>query len=262
MDDTVGDKAVTGTGLESRLESPSLALPGAAAGPAFELKFLVNEDVAEELQAWARARLAPDPNGEPELDGAYHTTSLYFDTPELDVYLRTPAYKRRKFRVRRYGISPLLFLERKSKWGDRVAKRRSSISDEEVPLLAHPMSLTDWPAHWFHKRLVARRLSPACQVAYQRMAYVGACPESPLRLTFDRHVRGVLTSEWSVNSLAAGLPLLDRQVIVEFKFCSALPGPFKEIISELRLSPRTVSKYRLCRVAWGLPALLRGTGDA
>jgi hypothetical protein len=243
------------------LASPSLASPGDGS-PAYELKFLLDEARAQKVEAWAQGRLALDPHGDPALGGAYRTTSLYFDTSELDVYHRAPSYKRRKFRVRRYGPAPWAFLERKSKWGDRVAKRRTAIPDGEVVLLTHPMSLVNWPGHWFHRRLLARRLGPACQIIYQRTAYVGACPESPLRLTLDRRVHGILTDEWSLAPSDGGLPLLTGQVILEFKFRLALPAPFKEVIADFRLSPRTVSKYRLCREAWGAPASPRKAADA
>jgi hypothetical protein len=242
--------------------SPSLATPGDGAGPAFELKFLLDDARAYEVEAWARQHLAPDPHGDPSLGGAYRTTSLYFDTPELDVYHRSALYKRRKFRVRCYGAAPWAFLERKSKWGDRVAKWRTAIPQEELAGLAHPMSLVTWPGHWFHRRLLTRRLGPACQIVYQRTAYVGSCPEGPLRLTLDRRVHGILTDEWSLAPFEGGLPLLTGQVILELKFRAALPAPFKEVIADLRLSPRSVSKYRLCREAWGAPASLREVADA
>ena len=232
-------------------ESPSLSAKDGNAGPAFELKFLIDEPLAQQVEGWAGQRLALDPHGDPALGGAYHTTSLYFDTPQLDVYHRMPSYKRRKFRVRRYGAAPWTFLERKSKWGDRVEKRRTLLPDAELPLLAHPMSLITWPAHWFHRRLLMRRLGPACQIGYQRTAYVGTCPEGQLRLTLDRHVHGALTDAWQLGSLDGAMPLLTGQVILEFKFRSALPTPFKELVADLRLSPRAVSKYRHCREAWG-----------
>src|SRR5262249_37621424 len=149
------------------------------------------------VEAWARRRLLPDPHGDPALAGAYRTTSLYFDTPDLDVYHGTASYKRRKFRVRRYGPAPWAFLERKSKWGDRVEKRRTAVSEDELPLLAHPMALVTWSGYWFHRRLRMRRLLPACWIAYQRTAYVGACAEGPLRLTLDRRIRGIPTSAWT-----------------------------------------------------------------
>ena len=242
--------------------SPSLRSPGDGGGKAYELKFLLDEGRAREVEDWARGRLALDPHGDAALGGAYRTISLYCDTPEMDVYRRAPSFKRRKFRVRRYGSAPWAFLERKSKWGDRVAKRRVAVPEDEVTMLAPPMSLLTWPGHWFHRRLVARRLGPACRVSYQRTAYVGACPEGPLRLTLDRRVRGILTPEWNVAPFEGGLPLLTGQVILEFKFRDALPAPFKELVADLRLSPASVSKYRLCREAWGVPSPLREVADA
>jgi hypothetical protein len=232
-------------------ESPSLASAKDRAGPAYELRFLLDEEQAYRVEAWARRHLAVDPHGDPALGGAYRTTSLYCDTPELDVYYRMPRYKHRKFRVRRYGTASWVFVERKSKWGDRVEKRRDAISEEDVPLLAHPMSLASWPGHWFHRRLLLRRLGPACRIVYQRTAYVGACAEGPLRLTLDRHVRGILTSEWNLTPFEGGLRLLADQVILELKFRSALPALLKRVVETHRLSPRTASKYRLCCEAWG-----------
>lgn len=239
-------------------ESPSLSVKGDGAGPAFELKFLLDEAAARAVDAWARQRFALDPHGDPELDGAYRTTSLYFDTPQLDVYHRMPSYKRRKFRVRRYGTAPWTFLERKSKWGDRVEKRRTTLPDDELPLLAHPMSLVTWSGHWFHRRLQMRRLSPACQIHYQRTAFVGVCPESPLRLTLDRKIFGAPATSWQIAATGEGRPLLSGQVILELKFRNALPTPFKGLVGDLRLTPQVVSKYRQCVEAWELangPAL-------
>ena len=77
-------------------------------------------------------------------------------------------------------------------------------------------------------------------------------PDGPVRLTLDRRVRGVpATSLWPAP-LAAGLPLLPGQVILELKFQAALPALFKRLILERGLSPSAVSKYRLCVGAWGL----------
>ena len=42
----------------------------------------------------------------------------------------------------------------------------------------------------------------------------------------------------------------------------ALPAPFKELVQVMRLSPHGVSKYRLCREAWGVPSPLREVADA
>ncbi|MBI1915070.1 MAG: polyphosphate polymerase domain-containing protein [Planctomycetes bacterium] len=233
------------------IQSPSLPEPALGAGPAYELKFLVEEELARAAQAWASGRLAPDPHGDPELDGAYHTTTLYLDTPTFDVFQRRPSFRRSKHRLRRYGTEANIYLERKIKNGDRVRKQRKAIPVEEVTLLANPMSLVTWPGHWFHRRLLDRGLHPAALIAYERTAYIGAAVEGPLRLTLDRRLRGALAGEWAVPATEGGLPLLTGRVILELKFRSALPVLFKELVQALRLSPCAVSKYRSCMSVWG-----------
>jgi hypothetical protein len=230
-------------------ESPSLAARDRA-DDAFELKFLIDELGARHVEEWARRRLVPDPHGESALSGAYRVTSLYCDTSRLDVFHRSPSYRRRKFRVRRYGDADWAFLERKSKWAERVAKRRTAVLLDELPQLSNSLALLARPDYWFHRRLLRLDLSPACRIAYERNAFVGA----GLRLTLDRHVRGMLENEWDLAPVDAGLPLLNGQVILEFKFFAALPVPFKELVADLRLKPAAVSKYRLCRTAWGATA--------
>src|SRR5947208_6777877 len=79
------------------------------AGQAFELKFLLPADRAAAVEEWARRWLTPDPHGQA---GTYRVLSLYCDTPGLDVYHRAPGYRRRKYRLRRYGLAEVIHLER------------------------------------------------------------------------------------------------------------------------------------------------------
>lgn len=287
--------------------SPSLVARGEADAPAFELKFLVDEPTALAIEAWARRTMSLDPHGSPALGGAYDTATLYLDTPELDVYHRSPSYKRRKFRIRRYGSAAWVSLEQKSKRGDRVRKRRSSVPLHELGLLTALSSLERtrdaappaidaagaawtagggesqpvgaWPGGWFGARIAGRRLVPACLVTNRRTALVGTCAEGPLRLTIDRDVRGRACDpapigeapglgredgpprdvEWSWRSITSSppgaveadgaIPLLPRAAILELKFLHALPIPFKQLVRDSRLSPQSLSKYRLFRDA-------------
>src|SRR4051812_4906695 len=90
---------------------------------AAEIKFLVPADRVDALRAWARGRLGPDPYGGGPYSDTYQTNTLYFDTRDLDVFYRRGSYGRSKYRVRRYGRSAELFLERKLKTRDLVSKR-------------------------------------------------------------------------------------------------------------------------------------------
>jgi hypothetical protein len=232
-------------------ESPSLA--GDGAGTAYELKFLLDEAVAQGVEDWARARLALDPHGDPALGGAYRTTSLYFDTAALDVYRRAGIHRLHKFRVRRYGSMAWAFLERKSREERRVRKKRTAVPAEDVRLLALPGSLKDWPGRWFQRDLRSHGLLPACRVGYLRTAFAGESGANPLRLTLDRQVRGALAEDCGLALKGEGRALLAGHVILELKFRDVLPAPLEGLVRELNLTPSTLSKYRLCRGAWGVP---------
>jgi hypothetical protein len=247
---------------EEPILSPSLVDPGDGAGPAFELKFLLDEGTADEVEGWASSRLRPDPHGDPTLGGAYHTTTLYLDTPNLDVFHRTPSFRRSKHRLRRYGIEPHIYLERKTKTGDRVRKQRSAIPTEELSLLSAPLSVVSWSGHWFHRRLLDRGLLPSALIAYERTAYLGNGAEGAFRLTLDRQLRGSLSSNWTVPPQEGGLPLLTGQVILEMKFRNALPYLLKELVQSLRLTPCPTSKYRSCISSWHGPVEARRAADA
>src|SRR5262245_32002039 len=71
--------------------------------PAFELKFQLFLEQARAIASWAANYLQLDPHADPGRDNAYLVHGLYFDTPAFDVYQRSPGYKKRKYRLRRYG---------------------------------------------------------------------------------------------------------------------------------------------------------------
>ena len=139
--------------------------PHTLTSPAYELKFLIDENRSGEVLAWARKFMAPDPHVEPSLGDAYRISSLYLDTQELDAFCHRGSAARSKFRLRRYGDEPAVFLERKRKKRDCVEKRRVPVLDTDMRLLQDPDAPPDWTGRWFHKRLRARRLQPICQVS-------------------------------------------------------------------------------------------------
>lgn len=230
--------------------SPSLAAAGDGDGPAYELKFLLPDAQAHEVEAWARRHLTLDPHAAVCPENAYEIHGLYLDTPELDTYHRRGPLRRQKFRLRRYGSETCLYLERKRKNGDRVRKRRTLINDCDLSLVPRPPDPA-WPGHWFQLRRETCRLQPACQVSYLRVAFGGRCGEGSLRLTLDRSLRCAPVAEWHVSTVAAGLPLLAGQTLLELKFRARLPAVFKQLMQDFGLNPSPVSKYRLAIRAWG-----------
>jgi VTC domain len=235
------------------LLSPSLLVSRGPGGPAYELKFLLGEEQARAVQRWAGAVLAPDPHTDPAT-GAYQTTTLYCDTPAFDVFAGAGPGRRRKHRLRRYGAADRAFLERKTKWGARVRKRRAAVPLAELAGLALPQSDPGWAGHWFHGQLWRRGLRPVCLVSYDRTAFAGATAEGPLRVTLDRRLRGRRADGWRPEPVEGGPDLLGGAVIVEFKFQAALPLFAKRLVEELQLAPGGVSKYRQFLLSSGLVA--------
>jgi hypothetical protein len=225
--------------------------------PSFELKFVLHQDQAREVETWARQHLILDPHGDPHRDHAYRTHGLYFDTQEWDVFRRSPGYKRKKFRLRRYGAEPQVFLEQKRKQGARVAKRRTQVVEADLQRLHSVPAELGWPGDWFHQRISRRRLQPSCQISYDRKAFFGRGEERPLRLTLDRNLRCRPTQHWAIEEVADGPPLLEDKVLLELKYRNHLPALFKGLMQDLALTVQPLSKYRLA-IQTALPEILAG----
>lgn len=244
--------------------APRMISPGLAAaeglGAAFELKYQLDPDEAGRIEAWARQHLHPDRNGD---GGKYRITSVYCDTPTLDVFHRSPGFRRSKLRLRRYDDAPRIFLEKKSKRGDRVTKMRTDVDPGELarlpdlmaPTTAPAMSIAsmaiadqadDWAGAWFGQRARRRGLRPTCCVSYRRTAFFGMAGDMPVRLTIDRDMVGTAAGDWSVPRIEDGHALLPGGLLLELKFHLHLPPLFRDLLGLLPGQLARASKYRRC----------------
>lgn len=219
---------------------------------AAEIKFLVTLPQAEQIRAWSRLHLQPDPNASSAAGDGYQITSLYFDTEKFDVFHRKGSFGRSKYRIRRYGPNETAFLERKLKTRGLVSKRRSTVQISELERLAAGEADLRWTGFWYHRRLLARRLRPVCQITYSRTARVSMTPAGPIRLTMDDAVKAVSLDGLGFRNLHEGVTLAENQVIIEMKYRQETPVLFKQLINEFSLTPQAVSKYRLAAAALGL----------
>lgn len=230
---------VSGASLEARVSRP------AKTHGAYELKFLIDDDRAEQIMAWAREHLDPDPHADPELGDRYHVNSLYLDTAQFDVFHRSNGFGRQKYRLRRYGTESLVWFEQKQKRKGIVRKRRVSVDENEIErrLISPPEA--DWIGQWFRHKLDQQGLRPICQVTYERFARVKATDEGPIRVTVDDHLTACIAAGWNVPSGSLnGVGLLEGQRILELKFRDVMPALFRRLIETERLAVTRFSKYR------------------
>jgi len=216
-----------------------------------EIKFVVDAARGPELQAWMRANLAPDEFGSGPEHDQFETSSLYFETGQFDVFHRRGSYGKSKYRVRRYGTSPIMFLERKFRTERVLIKRRTTAALEDFRRIESHDPDPEWYGYWFHRRLLARRLKPLVQVSYVRTARLGWSPHGKVRMTLDLDLR-VLPLPDGAFLPGVGLPLMEKSNIIEVKYCVTLPPIFQGMISQFSLTTQPVSKYRAGLALLGL----------
>ncbi len=264
--------------LNQPLASPSLWKPELSESQqqnrtskpgAYEIKFLIQESILEQLIPSIAARMQLDPHANPQT-GGYTVEGIYFETLDGDVYRRSPGYARRKFRIRRYSGGPNIFLERKSKRKGVVSKRRTQLETSELAnLLDRTLGITSralWDdssepplelnrnteVDWFSRRIKRLKLRPMLCLNYDRIAYLQMDKLGPIRLTIDRSL-GCCTMEQSqFPEKLAYRKILEGKCVVEMKYRESIPTVFREVIDEFKLVSQPVSKFRNAIVVAGL----------
>lgn len=217
---------------------------------ASEVKFVLDAAEGSRIRDWVRANLEPDPHGGGAFNDEYETTSLYFDTARGDVFHQRGSFGRSKYRVRRYGTAPFVFLERKLRKPGILVKRRTIVELDGLDRLSGSERDKLWPGEWFHRRLLLRQIKPVCQLSYSRTARFARTAEGPVRLTLDEDVRVALTRTPGFSP-ERGQPVVPGQMILELKYRQHVPAIFKRLVEEFALEPRRASKYRLGMTSLG-----------
>ena len=174
-----------------------------------ELKYLIPNNLLDELRDVILHVASPDKYSKLMGTRGYTIRSIYLDTPALDYYIeKIEGYeKRRKLRIRGYNDGTLhespVFLEIKRKEGAKIEKQRvqvpylsaANLLDSAdplqtiVPLMPSSQADADIRAFLFHAR--KRPMRPINLVVYEREAFEGHAEES-LRLTLDKNLRARL----------------------------------------------------------------------
>jgi len=223
----------------------------------FECKYLVSEDMAQEIVRHASPYLELDHFSARSEGHRYPVHSLYLDGPGYELYETTNQGMKNRFklRIRGYDSHPEspLFAEVKRRADRVILKRRALISRDDARALLKGSPLPEDSrakgAEFAEFRSLAARLAarPAVYVSYFREAYEAVGPE-PVRLTLDRDLRNAAPSltdpfdfanqDWKITPC--------EQTILELKFTDSCPHWVEQLIQRFRLDRCSVAKYILC----------------
>lgn len=224
----------------------------------FELKYLVNEDVALAMRDFVRSFLVPDEFAAKSADFAYPNHSLYLDSDELQLYWDTinGNKNRYKLRLRFYNDDPTgpVFFEIKRRSDNAILKQRGAVRREfvasllsgQLPDASHLASSN--PKHLtalqnFSRLMHDSRSKPKTHVRYQREAWMNSHDNS-VRVTFDRdvcseaHTEPVITTRMDNPVRPWG-----ELVILELKFTTRFPNWFFEMVRLFNVMQCGVAKY-------------------
>jgi len=218
-----------------------------------EIKFLVNEATGIQIREWARERLIADPHGTGPHADEYRVSTLYLDTAGRDVFHRRGSYGRSKYRVRRYGEEPRVFLERKLRTASRLAKRRTDIPLDAMALLK-ATDAGDSQTKWFKRRVLVRQLEPVCRVSYLRTARLADTADGRVRMTLDYSLSASAADDFTLDGPGPAA-LLNGYMILELKFRGSMPAVFRALADHFALVPGRASKYRVAADALGIARL-------
>lgn len=161
--------------------------------------------------------------------------TLYYDTPDMEMYLRHQAgcLVRRKVRVRTYTGSGQTFLEVKKKDNHgRTRKKRMEIPREYFSSIGDCEAASAYVKE--KAGYSAEDLFPAVSTAFDRITLVNNGKTE--RLTIDRNLR--------FRNVRTGKEAsLGDAVIIEIKQDGQSVSPMKDILFSLRIKPLRVSKY-------------------
>lgn len=228
----------------------------------YEYKFLVEDELVPTIRSYALSTSRLDSHARTG-DGAYTIRSLYFDTPEFDLYAANQHEQGRRFKVRARTYpdtqnSPV-FLEVKRRFGDVISKSRAAVPcatwTEAIELDAKTLEglpeKTRSGVSAFAMKVHLHHLEPVVLVEYEREAYVSEI-DSYARLTFDRNIRVQSKREldlsddprrWCPIDHAAQTRTNRPVSVLELKFERRPPPWMHAMVKRLELVRYSFSKY-------------------
>ena len=210
-----------------------------------EQKYVLTEDEYKKLFNKIRENV--------EKDKYYQSTicNLYFDNESNDLIVKSlekPIYKE-KVRVRSYNIPEIndtVFLELKGKYDGVVFKRRVEVELSELYKYIETGELPNVSNKQIMKEIdyIIKRydLKPKIYLAYDRLSFYDK-NDINFRITFDSNLRSRNDNLKLEMGDGGKLYNGNKFYIMELKSLGSIPLWFIKILSELKIYPKSFSKY-------------------
>jgi len=224
----------------------------------FELKYIVNEEVALAVREFVRLYLEIDEYGATQPNLSYPIHSLYLDSDELTTYWETINGNKNRFklRLRFYENQPAapVYFEIKRRENDAILKQRGAVRRGAVDwLIAGHLPAPEHLISNEPKQLVAlQRFSqlmnhiharPKAHVSYLREAWISP-RNNAVRVTMDRAVKCDPDPTLSLSGeMKNPVLVFGRNVVLELKFSGRFPDWFRELARVYGLVQCSAAKY-------------------
>ena len=223
----------------------------------FELKYLIEENMAERVRDFVRCYLNMDEFGIGKPNYSYPVHSLYLDSDNLEIYWRTVNGDKNRFklRLRYYSDHPdsPVFFEIKRRMKDIILKQRGGVRQSEVPMLLNghlpcpehlvtkdPGSLV--AVQRFCNLMSSLHAKPKSHIYYKREAYVSDNDE--VRVTMDRDVYSEPNLSPTIKvKMTNPVHSYAGFVILELKFTNRFPNWFRELVRIANVMQCGAAKY-------------------
>lgn len=228
----------------------------------YEFKYLFPSEQYRALQNALLPFVQRDRFAMRQPNGIYTVRSIYFDTPDFEMFHTKidGIAHRMKVRLRGYNIgddAKTVFMEIKRKYEGPILKNRSDTPFGVIKQLFNGGAMDDFTdrisnpdnARRFFYQILSRNMRPVVNVIYEREPFLGKTldPENDFRMTFDLNLRSVaypaveaLYEEENVRYAFPGYSIL------EVKFNNYCPAWIKPLMEDFQLRREPASKYVGC----------------
>jgi hypothetical protein len=181
----------------------------------------------------------------------YDLTTLYLDTEGYRVHFKLLDGTGTKYRIRRYGNEEMVYLERKTRKGTLVRKRREAAPVSELERILQGQYGEESWSGTFCRTIRDFGLKPTLLLTYRRRAWQGPFGS---RLTLDHSIEA-----WRGPNIGALEPTgesvpVTAGTVLELKYDLDMPPVFKDLMQELALNSAAFSKYGTGLTVFGMVA--------